>query len=70
MTVTPLDMRQATFATAMRGFDKAEVTRFLTRPPTATSRRCARTSGCGRRSPGSKAPLAQYRELEGSLRTR
>ena len=30
MKVTPLDLRQQRFRTAMRGFDKAEVTAFLT----------------------------------------
>ena len=29
LTVTPLDVRQAKFGTAMRGFDRTEVTTFL-----------------------------------------
>ena len=29
ITIMPLEMRQARFATAMRGFDKADVTTFL-----------------------------------------
>ena len=29
LTVSPIDIRQARFATAMRGFDRREVTAFL-----------------------------------------
>ena len=50
VSVTPIDMRQARFASAMRGFDKTEVTAFLERPRRTTSTRCAKTIVCASRS--------------------
>ena len=50
--VSPIDMRQRTFATAMRGYDRQEVTAFLTRPRPTTKACCARTIACARRSCG------------------
>ena len=52
----------------MRGFDRDEVTQFLARSPTTTSRRCAITTRPRGRSARRQAQLDELREHERNLR--
>ncbi len=69
LTVSPIDMRQPRFGTAMRGFDKTEVAAFLDEAATDYEhalRENDRLRGEIVRVEGS---LNQFRELEGSLKS-
>ena len=66
--VTPIDMRQARFATSMRGFDKPEVTAFL-EEAAAEYEQALRENDRLRQQIGSlETALNQHRELENSLK--
>lgn len=69
MKVTPLDVRQSRFKTAMRGFDKSEVTALL--EAVADDYESALRENDRLRQDVSKmeAALSQHRELEGSLKS-
>src|SRR5688572_12714450 len=67
--VTPIDMRQTRFATAMRGFDKAEVTAFLEEAAADYESALRENDRLRQQIAGLDAAMAQYRELEGSLKT-
>jgi DivIVA domain-containing protein len=65
----PIDVRQARFGTALRGFNRTEVTAFLDAAAEGYEPcRCARMIGCARRSWRLEASLNQYRDVEGSLK--
>ena len=67
--VSPLDMRQAKFGTSMRGFDRAEVTTFLTEAADSYEQSLRETDRLRQEIARLEGQLQQYRELEGGLRT-
>jgi cell division initiation protein len=69
MKVTPLDLRQSRFKTAMRGYDKTEVTTLL--EAVADDYENALRDNDRLRNEVSRleAVLTQHRELEGSLKS-
>jgi cell division initiation protein len=69
MKVTPLDVRQARFKTAMRGFDKAEVTALLEAVADDYENTLRESDRLRQEVIRLQAALSQHRELEGSLRS-
>ena len=69
ISVTPLDMRQAHFATSMRGFDKNEVTTFLQEAAEGFDLAMRENERLRMEIVRLEASLNQFRELEGSLKT-
>src|SRR5258705_2109242 len=69
ISVTPLDMRQARFTTALRGFDKADVTTFLLEAAEGFDHAMRENERLRMEIVRLEASLDQYRELEGSLKT-
>ena len=69
LTVTPLDLRQAKFGTAMRGFDKTEVTAFMIEAADGFEQALRENDRLRQEVARLEAHLNQYRELEGSLKT-
>jgi cell division initiation protein len=69
VNVTPIDMRQARFASAMRGFDKTEVTSFLEEAASDYEHALRENDRLRQQIAALEASLAQYRELEGGLKT-
>jgi cell division initiation protein len=67
--VSPLDMRQAKFSTSMRGFDRSEVTTFLTEAAGSYEQSLRETDRLRQEIARLEGQLHQYRELEGGLRT-
>jgi cell division initiation protein len=67
-TVTPIDMRQTQFGSAMRGFDKAEVTAFLEEAAADYEQALRENERLRQQIAGLEASLSQYRDLEGSLK--
>ena len=67
--VTPLDMRQPTFGTAMRGFNKVEVTAFLEEAASDYESALRENDRLRQEILRLEASLNQFRELEGSLKT-
>lgn len=67
-TVTAIDMRQARFASAMRGFDKAEVTTFLEEAASSYEQTLRENERLRQQISTLEASLTQYRDLEGSLK--
>lgn len=67
-TVTPLEVRQATFASAMRGFDRTEVTAFLQEAAEGFEHALRENDRVRQEIVRLEASLQQYRDLEGSLR--
>ena len=69
LTVTPMDLRQTRFATAIRGFDKAEVSALLLE--TADDYECTLRENERLRQEllRTEASLTQFRELEGGLKS-
>lgn len=67
-SVTPLDVRQAKFATAMRGFDRAEVTAFLLEAADGYENATRENERLRQEIARLEASLHQYRELETSLK--
>jgi cell division initiation protein len=67
--VSPLDMRQAKFSTSMRGFDRSEVTTFLTDAAGSYEQSLRETDRLRQEIARLEGQLHQYRELEGGLRT-
>ena len=68
-TVTPVEMRQARFGTAMRGFTKVEVTAFLEEAASDYESVLRENERLRHQIAGLEASITQYRELEGSLKT-
>ena len=69
LTVSPIDMRQARFATAMRGFDRREVTAFLGEAATDYESALRENDRLRQEIVRLEAALNQFRELEGSLKS-
>jgi len=69
ITITPLDMRQARFATGMRGFDKADVNTFLQEAAEGFDHALRENERLRMEIVRLEASLNQFRELEGSLKT-
>lgn len=68
VSVTPIDMRQTRFGSAMRGFDKAEVTAFLEEAAANYEQALRENDRLRHQVTGLEASISQYRELEGSLK--
>ena len=69
ITIMPLDMRQARFSNAMRGFDKDDVTTFLQEAAEGFDHALRENERLRMEIVRLDASLQQFRELEGSLRT-
>jgi cell division initiation protein len=69
LTVSPIDIRQARFATAMRGFDRREVTAFLEEAATDYESALRENDRLRQEIVRLEAALNQFRELEGSLKS-
>src|SRR6185295_19087451 len=69
ISITPLDMRQARFTTALRGFDKADVTAFLQEAAEGFDLAMRENERLRMEIVRLETSLNQYRELEGNLKT-
>jgi cell division initiation protein len=69
VNVTPIDMRQARFGSAMRGFDKTEVTAFLEEAASDYEQALRENDRLRQQIVALEASLSQYRELEGGLKS-
>ena len=69
ISITPLDMRQARFSTAMRGFDRDDVTTFLQEAAEGFDHAMRENERLRMEIVRLEASLNQFRELEGSLKT-
>src|SRR5213075_813952 len=69
MNVSPLDLRQQRFATAMRGFDKVEVTSFLAAVADDYEQALRETDRLRQDMARMEAVLAEHRDSEKSLKT-
>ena len=67
--VSPIDMRQRTFATSMRGYDRQEVTSFLSEAAADYEGVLRENDRLRQDIVRLKTSLAQFRELEGSLKS-
>ena len=69
MSVTPIDMRQREFGSAMRGFDRGEVTAFLVEAAGEFELALRENDRLRQEIIRLETSLQQYRELEGSLKS-
>lgn len=69
VNITPLDLRQARFTAAFRGFDKADVTSFLQEAAEGFDQAMRENERLRMEIVRLEASLHQFRELEGSLKT-
>ena len=69
MNVSPLDLRQAKFNTALRGFDKIEVTSFLMAAADDYEQALRETDRLRQDVSRMEAVLTEYREQEKSLKS-
>jgi cell division initiation protein len=69
INITPLDMRQARFTAAIRGFDKADVTTFLQEAAEGFDQALRENERLRMEIVRLEASLNQFRDLEGSLKT-
>jgi cell division initiation protein len=69
MSVTPIDMRQREFGSAMRGFDRGEVTAFLVEAAGEFEAALRENDRLRQDIIRLETSLQQYRELEGSLKS-
>ena len=69
ITITPLDMRQARFSTALRGFDKDDVTTFLQEAAEGFDHAMRENERLRMEIVRLEASLNQYREMEGGLKS-
>jgi cell division initiation protein len=69
LTVTPIDMRQPRFGTAMRGFDRNEVAAFLEEAAAGYENALRENDRLRQDIVRLEASLNQFRELEGSLKS-
>jgi len=67
--VSPIDMRQRTFAASMRGYDRQEVTAFLTEAAVDYEGVLRENDRLRQEILRLKTSLVQFRELEGSLKS-
>lgn len=68
MTVTPLDVRQAKFATVIRGFDRQEVSHFLVDAAEGYDQALRENERLRQDVARLEGSLSQFRDLEGSLK--
>lgn len=66
--VMPLDVRQAKFSTAMRGYDRQEVTNFLEQAAEGFEAALRENERLRQEIARLEGALGQFRELEGSLK--
>src|ERR1041385_1656750 len=69
ITITPLDMRQARFSTALRGCDKDDVTTFLQEAAEGFDHAMRENERLRMEIVRLEASLNQYREMEGGLKS-
>ena len=69
MAVSPIDMRQRRFGTAMRGYDRQEVTVFLTEAAVDYESALRENDRLRQEIVKLKASLNQFRELESGLKS-
>lgn len=69
MKVTPLDVRQSRFKTAMRGYDRSEVTALLEAVAGDYEEALRENDRLRHEVSRMEAALSQHRELEGSLKS-
>ena len=69
LAVTPLDMRQAKFGVALRGFNRAAVTAFLQDAAEGYEQALRENDRLRMEVARLDASLIQYRDLEGSLKS-
>ena len=69
LAVTPIDMRQARFGAAMRGFDKTEVTAFLEEAASGFETALRENERLRQQITELQATIARFQEVEGSLKT-
>jgi cell division initiation protein len=69
LTVTPLDLRQAKFNSAMRGFDRAEVTAFLLEAADGYEQAMRENDRLRQDVARLESSLTQYRDLENSIKS-
>src|SRR6266568_1348792 len=69
ISITPLEMRQKRFTTAIRGFDKTDVTTFLQEAAEGFDHALRENERLRMEIVRLDASLQQFRELEGSLKT-
>ena len=69
LTVTPIDMRQPRFASAMRGYDRAEVNAFLEEAANDYETALRDNERLHGEIVRLEASLDQFRQLEGSLKS-
>ena len=67
--VGPIDMRQRKFSTAMRGYDREEVTAFLTEAAVDYENALRENDRLRQEIVRLKTSLNQFKELEGSLKS-
>jgi len=65
---TPLDLRQAKFSSAMRGYERAEVNAFLLEAADGYEQATRENERLRQDVARLESSLAQYRELEGALK--
>jgi cell division initiation protein len=65
---TPLDVRQAKFSSAMRGYERAEVNAFLLEAADGYEQATRENERMRQEVARLEASLTQYRELEGALK--
>jgi cell division initiation protein len=66
--VTPLDVRQAKFATTMRGFDRQEVATFLAEAADGYDQALRENERLRQEVARLEGSLSQFKDLEGSLK--
>jgi len=69
IVITPLDLRQAKFATVMRGYDKAAVTTLLEDASTNFEEALRENERLRQDVARLEGSLSQFRDLEGSIKT-
>jgi cell division initiation protein len=69
LTVSPIDMRQPRFRSAIRGFDRAEVTAFLEEAAGDFEEALRENDRLRQDLVRLEASMRQFRELEGGLKT-
>src|SRR4051812_21298548 len=67
--VSPVDMRQAKFGSALRGFDRTEVTTFLQEAAEGYEQALRENDRLRQEMTRLESSLHQFRELEGGMRT-
>jgi cell division initiation protein len=69
LSVTPVDMRQARFGAAMRGFDKTEVTAFLEEAAAGFETALRENERLRQQIAELQTTIARFHDIEGSLKT-